>query len=131
MKKEVTKVLFVLSALMLSFSMMSFATDEKKAVYVENEVHDFGTIAQDSDKVNATFILHNDSGNPISLISVRATCGCTAPQWSKEPIVSGNTTEIVVSFNPKGQSGTVNKRITAKTDTGETIVMHIKGIVER
>ena len=132
MKKKTLHVFLILTALFMSFSMMSFTQEEeKKAVYVEKETHDFGTINESNGKVSATFVVHNDSDKPITLVSVRASCGCTTPQWSKEPIEPGKTSEIAVSFNPKGRSGAVNKRVTVKTDSGETLVMYIKGIVEK
>lgn len=138
LKKNLIQFLFILP-IVLGMSLMSFQQDnkqdnkteeeEKTGVYVEESIYDFGTVSSDGEKVVATFTIYNKSEEPVTLTSVRASCGCTVPSWSKEPIAAGESVEISATFNPRNQSGAINKSITAKTDSGLTLRMYIKGIV--
>jgi Protein of unknown function (DUF1573). len=121
---------FILSA----FILMAFAPkaqdDSKKGVYVENDVFDFGTISREGDSIEAIFVIKNATDKPVSLATVNVSCGCTTSSFDKAPIATGKSSQIKVMFNPKGQFGTINKRITAVLENGDRIIMTIKGIVE-
>jgi hypothetical protein len=64
--------------------------------------------------------------------NVQASCGCTTPEWPKEPIMPGATARIKASYNSQGRPGVFNKSITVTSNTSEpTKVLYIKGIVEK
>lgn len=67
-------------------------------VKLSQERHDFGKIKQGV-PVTTFFELTNISDKPIILESVTASCGCTTPEYSKEPIMAGATTKIKVGYN--------------------------------
>jgi uncharacterized protein (DUF58 family) len=104
--------------------------DVKKGIIVEKEEHDFGTISQDGGNVSATFTIYNGTNEAITLVDVIASCGCTKPKWTSEPIEPGKRGEVVATYTPKGRPGPFNKTITATTQTGEKLIMRIKGVVE-
>ncbi len=72
--------------------------------------HDFGDIKQ-GDVVSHVFKFENTGDEPLILSDVKTSCGCTAPEWPKEPIVPGGTSTIKVVFNSGGKVGVQNKSI--------------------
>src|SRR5689334_8619604 len=52
--------------------------------------HDFGTI-REGQKVNYTYKFKNNGAAPLIVQSVQPSCGCTAPDWTREPIPVGGT----------------------------------------
>lgn len=85
--------------------------------------HDFGIIEQ-GEKVAHVFKFTNTGNEPLVLSNVRASCGCTTPNWTKEPVAPGDEGEIHVEFDSKGKSGKQTKTVTvtANTDPAKTIV---------
>ena len=104
---------------------------EKGKITIDKKTHDFGTISEDGGEVKTSFSIQNNMEEPILISQVRASCGCTTPQWTKEPIPPGGIGEIEVSFNPRGRSSNFNKSITILTngDPGR-IVVRITGTIE-
>jgi hypothetical protein len=91
---------------------------------------DFGTI-KDGDVINHTFKFTNSGKTPLIIQNATAPCGCTVPQWPKEPIAPGASGEINVQFNSRGKSGQQNKVVTIVANT-EPVESHVtvKGNVE-
>ena len=90
--------------------------------------HDFGQIAQGK-PVYTQFEFKNTSANPIKLEDVRAACGCTTPEWSREPIAPGASTTIKVGFNAATE-GPFNKPVTITYNNGQlSKTLLIKGTV--
>ena len=90
---------------------------------------DFGTI-DEGEKVSHVYKFKNTGSEPLIIKDAKGSCGCTVPQWPKEPIAVGETGELLVEFNSKGKSGAQNKRvtITANTSPAQTFI-NIKGEV--
>ena len=82
----------------------------------EEEFHDFGTI-NEGDVVEHLFKFTNNGKAPLIITDAKATCGCTVPQWPKEPIPVGETGEIKVRFNSKNKPGVQNKTVTLTANT--------------
>ena len=74
--------------------------------------HDFGDITQ-GDKVEHTFEFTNTGTEPLVITNVEVTCGCTVPKgWTRDPIMPGSKSEIVIAFNSSGKYGRQNKVVT-------------------
>ena len=102
-----------------------------KEITVDRPVHDFGKFGENDGSVTAVFVITNNTDAPIVLTNVRASCGCTTPTWTQEPIEPGKTGEISVSYNPKGRPGPFEKVVTVTTNGNpQRLTMRIKGIVE-
>jgi len=86
-------------------------TEKKAEVKFEVAKHDFGDITQ-GDQVQYVFKFKNTGTAPLVLTNVATTCGCTAPEWPREPIMAGESGEITVKFNSAGKMGMQNKVIT-------------------
>ncbi len=78
--------------------------------------HDFGEIIQ-GDVVETTFTFKNTGKSELIITNATSTCGCTVPEWPKEPIAVGGEGEIKVKFNSAGKSNKVTKTITLTTNT--------------
>lgn len=85
--------------------------------------HDFGTVEQNSSSTK-TFQFTNSGTNPLVITNAKGSCGCTVPDWPKEPILPGATGEITVTYNPGMKEGDQNNTvtITANTNPPSTII---------
>ncbi|MDR1632694.1 MAG: DUF1573 domain-containing protein [Dysgonamonadaceae bacterium] len=135
LRKRFLKYVLNISVLM-GFCAMANAnvlpTAEDGKVAVDKTIHDFGTIKEDSSNVNAVFTIINTTKVPIILSEVRASCGCTTSEWTKEPIEPGKTGKITATYNPKGNLGPFEKSVTINVsveDKIQTIVVKVKGTV--
>ncbi len=92
--------------------------------------HDFGYIQEDGGDVSYQFQFTNTGDEPLLIINTRTYCGCTASKYSKEPIASGKTGTIEVTFSPNGRPGEFRKEIKAYTNADSTPAkLIITGIV--
>ena len=125
MKTAFTRLLCAISLLGLLF----WANTVTAQVVFEKTLHDFGEITE-GDIKSYTFKYRNTLQNPVTLTSVRASCGCTTPQYTKAAVPGGGNGEIKVSFNSKGRPGKFTKSITVRHDGGSRpITLTIKGNV--
>ncbi len=78
------------------------------------------------------FKFKNTGKEPLILTNVKASCGCTTPQWPREPIMPGQEASIKAVYNSKGRPGNFNKSITVTSNDSEapTQVLYISGMVK-
>jgi hypothetical protein len=77
---------------------------------------DFGVLTE-GEKVSHTFKFNNTGGAPLVISNVSTTCGCTVPEWPKDPIQPGDEGEITVTFDSNGKAGNVTKDINIIANT--------------
>jgi hypothetical protein len=82
------------------------------------EKHDFGKI-KEGEVVGHTFAFKNTGNEPLKIENVKASCGCTTPDWTREEVAPGAEGFIKVEFNSKGKSGIQNKTVTVMLNTEE------------
>ena len=82
----------------------------------DRTAHDFGRV-ESGLTYTATFKYKNTGKANLYISSADASCGCTVPVWSKEAIKPGESGDIVVNFDSKGQQGEQVKTITVTTNT--------------
>ncbi len=93
--------------------------------------HDFGEKPQGK-PVTHDFTFKNTGNAPLVLQNVKASCGCTTPNWPKEPILPGQEAKISARYN-MARAGNFRKSITVTTkgdadgEVGERVVLYIKG----
>ncbi len=98
---------------------------ELPKIEFEVKEYNFGTIIQ-GEKVSYTFSFKNTGKSDLVINNVKASCGCTLPRWSKQPIASGDKGEIEVIFDSHGRSGDQKKTITVYANTQpKTETLHI------
>jgi hypothetical protein len=78
--------------------------------------HDFGTISE-GDVVETVFAFTNVGKSELIITSAKGSCGCTVPEWPKEPIMPGEVGEIKVKFNSYRKPNLQQKQITLRTNT--------------
>jgi hypothetical protein len=96
----------------------------------ETVVHDFGNIKEGT-LATYNFTFTNTGKAPLILSNVQASCGCTSPEWTKEPIMPGQKGTIKAVYNSYNRPGVFQKYITVKSNALTTEVqLTIKGTVE-
>lgn len=88
---------------------------DKPEIKFDEEVFDFGKISQ-GEKVSHAFYFKNVGSKSLVITSASGSCGCTVPEWPKEPIPPGQNAKINVIFNSEGKSGYQEKSITIVTN---------------
>lgn len=78
--------------------------------------HDFGII-NSGDKVTYTFDFKNTGEADLLITAAKGTCGCTVPEFPKDPIKPGASGKIKVMFNSSGKSGQQMKSVNISTNT--------------
>ena len=98
--------------------------------FAESE-YDFGKV-KEGEKVVHVYKFTNTGKEPLIINSAKGSCGCTVPEWPKDPVAPGATGEIKVEFNSKGKVGQQSKTVTimANTDPNPSQII-IKGVVEK
>ncbi|WP_373523104.1 DUF1573 domain-containing protein [Aquiflexum sp.] len=114
------KKMFLLMVVTI-FTLTAYAQEQAGPVieFQEKSI-DFGDITQ-GDKVEHTFLFKNTGNSPLMIQNVAVTCGCTAPNWPKEPIAPGTTGELKVVFNSTGKMGKQNSVIRVYSNASEPI----------
>jgi len=93
--------------------------------------HNFGNIKEEKGIVEHTFKFTNSGSEALLVNNVRSSCGCTVPEWSKEPIPPGGSGTVKVSFNPLRRPGAFRKSITVQSNAKvKNTVLYIVGLVE-
>lgn len=97
------------------------------AVEWNEKEFDYGVIEQ-GEKVTHVYKFKNAGDEPLIISNAKGSCGCTVPQWPKDPVMPGESGEIKVVFDSKGKSGKQSKRVTinANTEPAQTFLT-IKG----
>jgi len=119
-----TTLFFVFFSLSLSYlsaqGIMSF----------EKETHDFGTI-KEGEIATYEFIFTNTGDQPIEIATVKASCGCTTPFWTRGLIKPGEKGNIKASYNSKDRPGGFSKSVTVQSNAQRNVtVLYVKGFAE-
>ncbi|HLZ88359.1 MAG TPA: DUF1573 domain-containing protein [Puia sp.] len=94
---------------------------------VKENSHNFGKIPQGR-PATTTFEIVNTGSTPLKLDNVQASCGCTTPVWSRDPIEAGATAKIIVGYNAYAE-GPFTKTVTVVYNTNMTRLLTISGEV--
>lgn len=99
--------------------------EEPKDIEWKKTSHDFGEIVQGT-KAKHIFTFINKGTQPIVINTATASCGCTVPSFSKEPVAPGAQGSVTAVFDSSNKSGNFSKNITVVTNLGESHLF-IKG----
>lgn len=104
--------------------------DEAKIVFEEYE-HDWGEI-NEGETVLHTFKFKNEGTKNLVISNVQASCGCTTPEWTKEPVEPAGEGKIVVKFSSTGKGGLQKKTVTVYSNSNPVATeLSIKTFVNR
>jgi hypothetical protein len=102
---------------------------EMAAFKFDQSEFDFGTV-KEGEVVEHVFKFTNAGTAPLVIQNAVGSCGCTVPEWPKEPIAPNASGEIRVKFDSRGKVGANNKTVTITANTSaEPTVLTLKGNV--
>lgn len=110
-------------------STVAFAQTKKDVKFLK-VTHDFGTIKESIGSVTTSFEFINQGKFPIVIQGVKASCGCTTPSYTREPVLPNKKGVVTASYSTIGRPGNFNKTLTVYTNTPDTVyILTIKGTV--
>lgn len=125
MKKQVT-LLFL-----LTLTFCAIAQDKKSVITFEEKSYDFGSVPEENGPISHEFVFKNTGEEMLIISDVKASCGCTTPSWTKDPIPPGETGSVVAEYNPLNRPGSFSKTISVTSNADPNLtVLHIKGTVQ-
>lgn len=121
---------YLFTAFLMLCSLVSFANQGNEAeIKFDKTSHDFGIFTESNSKVTCTFTFTNTGNKLLVIHQAIASCGCTVPEYPKEPIKPGESGKIVVTYNGEGRfPGHFRKSITIRSNAKQEIVrLYIEG----
>jgi hypothetical protein len=98
-------------------------------ILFEKETHEFGSIPQGV-PASYTFVFKNSGKEPLIITNAAAGCGCTTPEWTKEPIKAGGKGYVKATYNA-ASPGSFNKTVTVMSNGKKSnVILYIKGDVK-
>lgn len=129
----VMKKILALVFLFFSVFTLSFAQGEvKKAdIKFEKTSCDFGTFSEDDPVKTCIFNFTNTGNAPLIIHQALASCGCTVPTYTKEPIKPGEKGKVEIRYNGTGKfPGHFKKSITVRTNAKTKVVrLYVEGVM--
>lgn len=118
-----------LTIIMLLVAVVANAQQNQAEIKFDKTVHDFGNFSEKSPVQTAVFTFTNIGKEPLIINQAIASCGCTVPAYTKEPIQAGKTGTVKVTYNGKGKfPGHFKKSITIRTNGKvEMVRLYIEG----
>jgi hypothetical protein len=102
--------------------------------FKDGDTWDFGNNIKEGPQAEHIFEFKNTGKEPLIITNASGSCGCTTPEWPKEPILPGKTGKLTVRYNTQGRVGPFTKEVYIQSnavvpDGGERYTLHIKGTV--
>ena len=122
----------ILMTLLLVCGITMASAQKQAEIKFEKTTHDFGTFSEKSPVVSCTFTFTNVGERPLVINQAMASCGCTVPEYTKNPVKPGEKGEIKVTYNGTGKfPGHFKKSITVRTNGAvEMTRLYIEGNME-
>lgn len=110
--------------------LLSLPLGAQGVIEFEKNNHDFGDIAEEGGLAEYKFTFKNTGSQPVIIRTVNTSCGCTASNWSREPVKPGEEGFIVATYNPRGRPGRFHKSLTVRSNSEpEVVTLYIRGNV--
>lgn len=118
------------SALAL-FVSLTILAQSGPTIQFDSRLYDFGDIKDDIKEATCTFTFKNTGKAPLVIQQANASCGCTTPEFTKEPVVPGASGIIKVTYNTEGRPKEFQKTVTVicNDPNNAQIILSIKGNV--
>jgi hypothetical protein len=129
MKKYILFFLMILLSVGTSYAQQETKPKGKGEMKFEKTRHNFGVFAPDTAILTYDFVFTNVGKEPIIIHQASASCGCTVPEYTLEPVMPGCKGKISVTYNGKGRKpGVFRKSITIHNNGKQTPVrLYIEG----
>lgn len=106
----------MISLVALAVPMEASAKSKKARAEFTEYRYDFGNVKEKKGPVSHEFVFTNTGDGNLLIIDATATCGCTKPEYPKNPIAPGKKGKIKVTYNPAGRPGPIDRTVTVKTN---------------
>lgn len=104
---------------------------EAPVLELQDDTYNFGEVKEGA-QVEHEFRFTNTGGSPLIISNVQASCGCTSPEYSKNPILPGEEGMVKVVFNSNGQVGQQHKIVTVSSNAlSANTLLHLRGEVKK
>ena len=104
-------------------------TTEAGKFAFKEETHDYGEVPE-GPAAEYDFVFKNKGDRPIIITEAHGSCGCTIPEWPKEPVLPGKKGIIHVKYNTQGRPGPISKEIYISSNAEQqNMTLHIRGTV--
>ncbi len=129
MKKIISPLFLAAVAFLFANVTIAQTTSAGAKIQFNKEVHDYGTIKNGANG-ECTFEFKNTGDSPLIISDAKGSCGCTVPEWPKEPIAPGATGLLKVKYDTM-RTGEFQKSVTITSNAVDTPqkVVNIKGNV--
>ena len=97
--------------LLIIAAFAAFSASAQAPLVFEPDTWDFGTIRESDGRVSHTFTGVNRGDKPLVILDVVTSCGCTVPEFSRQPVTPGGKTQITVTYDPMNRPGTFTKEL--------------------
>jgi hypothetical protein len=114
-------ILRVLKLSMMVMMALGLKLSAQPSIKFDHTTHEFGDIRERGGKQTCTFSFENTGTEPLLIYSVRPSCGCTASEWTKEPIAPGKTGFISATYDPMNRPGPFRKSIMIQTNDPQNV----------
>ena len=117
-----------ITILIFMFFANAFAEKEENVVSFDKKIHDFGDIIIKDGAVHCSFTFTNISNSPIVVHNVVASCGCTTPDWTRKPVLPGETGTINARFSNDQGEGAFDKSLTVYiSNVDRPVILRLRG----
>lgn len=124
------KRIFTLIVALMAFGMSSSALAQA-VIKFDKTSHNFGTF-KEAEPQTCVFTFTNTGDKPLVIQQAFSSCGCTVPEYTKQPIQPGKTGSIKVTYNGKGKfAGPFRKSVTIRSNATTAMVrIYVEGTME-
>lgn len=131
MKIKVAVLLAVV--LLLPFVNRAQVSTAKARIAFEKIQHNFGTFKEEAGVQTVSFNFKNEGAVPLIINNVQASCGCTTPEWTRQPVAPGAKGLIKVSYDPRNRPGVFNKtiRVSSNAENADVVLTILGDVTPR
>jgi|ERR1035437_1779 hypothetical protein len=132
--KKLTYICILIAAMSLNSSAQQTPANtsndaDAPIITFESDNHDFGTLKQ-GDNGTCEFKFTNTGKTPLIISNAKGSCGCTVPEWPKDPIKPGETSAIKATYDTK-RIGAFTKTVTVTSNAKDpSKILTIHGVIE-
>jgi hypothetical protein len=101
----------------------------KASFTIDSKEHDYGNIPENGGLAEHIFVITNTGTTPLVIKQAVASCDCTTPDWTHDPILPQKNGHVKASYDPKGRTGAFDKAITVYINNSDSVQLTIKGTV--
>lgn len=109
---------------------VALAAPENGSVSFEPMVHDFGDVSVDDGPLTCSFIMTNTGTEAVAIYEVVSSCGCTGVNWSREPVLPGQSTTITATYKNEDGALPFDKTLTVYVSgVKRPVILRLRGVV--